>query len=142
MGYSNYEQDAIVSCFEEAGLECVPLSEWCVSWPMLRPEDMAQSTLYITLEPSPLRQGTAQPAMTDLIAQVGVGRVVIGCADPISSRTTKGATVLHQQGLIVSLGSVLGDDCQDLIRDYAALANSKLHRMSRQQMRLFQRPLH
>lgn len=142
-GHADYQTDAIVACLQHAGLECTPLAEWCVSWPstdQLR-HDLATATLYLTLEPSNQRQGTAVPSQTQLIQQAGIARVVIGAADPVASRATQGARTLHQAGLTVSLGSALPAACQALIRDYASLTNSKLHRMARQHSRLFGRPL-
>jgi len=58
-GRSNYEQHAIQAAIADAGIDATPLSEWCVTWPRdseLR-ENLRDSTLYVTLEPSAERQG-------------------------------------------------------------------------------------
>lgn len=142
-GHSDYNSQAVQACFQDAGLDVVPLSEWCVSWPPSEQarNDLANSTLYLTLEPTVERQGTAFPAVAQLIEQVGVKRVVIGCADPVESRATKGAAALHAAGIRVTLGSVLQEECTALISEYAMRANSKLQRMARQHFRQFHRPL-
>ena len=58
-GRSNYEHDAVEAAIADAGIVATPLSEWCVSWPSdesLR-QELRNSTLYVTLEPSAERQG-------------------------------------------------------------------------------------
>ena len=58
-GRSNYERDAVEAAIADAGIVATPLSEWCVSWPSdstLR-QELKNSTLYVTLEPSAERQG-------------------------------------------------------------------------------------
>ena len=142
-GRRDYNKEAVRASLQDAGLHITPLSEWCVSWPateQLR-QDLATSTLYVTLEPSSLRQGTAMPPLTRLIQQAGIARVVIGCPDPVESRATQGAATLHEAGISVSLASALPEECQGLVSEYAALANSKLQRMARNHFRMFGRPL-
>jgi len=142
-GRSDYNMGAIRACFEDAGLDVTPLSEWLVAWPAdakLR-KALASSTLYVTLEPSNTRKGTATPPVTHLIQQAGIRRVVAGCVDPVPEYASKGAAALHSSGIEVTLGGVLQEDCENLIRVYADLANSKLRVMARKHFQLFGRPL-
>lgn len=142
-GRSDYHQDCIRAAIADAGLVATPLREWCVSWPSNRAlrEALAQSTLYTTLEPSDRAQGEALPPITQLIEQSGIPRVVIGCADPIPERAMEGAARLHSAGISVSLG-VEQQDCEQLIEEYAQLANSKLQVMSRKFAERFGRVRH
>jgi len=58
-GRASYKKDAVRAAIADAGIVATPLREWCVSWPSdqrLR-KDVAESTLYVTLEPSTERQG-------------------------------------------------------------------------------------
>jgi pyrimidine deaminase RibD-like protein len=116
----------------DAGLQATPLREWVVSWPSNRQlrQDISEATLYVTLEPSNVRQGEVFPPMTQLIEQSGIPRVVIGCPDPVPEKATKGAGYLHSIGIIVRLG-VEQEACEDLIREYSKLANTKLQKMAR-----------
>jgi pyrimidine deaminase RibD-like protein len=132
MGRSDHQQDAVLHAISAAGLTVVPLSEWVVSWPSspkLR-SDLKEATLYVTMEPSNDRQGDMAPSLTQLIAQCGLTRVVIGCADPVPEKATEGAAALHKAGLEVILG-VEEETCQDLIQEYAHLANTKLQKFAR-----------
>lgn len=141
-GRSNFNTDAIRAALTDAGLEVTPLQQWCVSWPTsaeLR-QDLAQATLYVTLEPSADRKGTALPPITELIQLSGIPRVVIGSPDPVEGLAAKGASELHSSGVTVAMG-VLFEDCQTLIEYYSEAANSKLHRMARTHFKLFGRPL-
>lgn len=136
-GRSDHEQNAVVHAVQDAGLSVVPLSEWVVSWPsssQLR-EDIKSATLYITLEPSNERRGSMSPPLTQLIAQCGLTRVVIGCANPIPSRATEGAAALHKAGVEVVLG-VHKEECSEMIAEYTELSSTKLQRWAR---RHFQR---
>ena len=54
---------------------------------------------------------------------------------------SKGASSLHSSGLDVSMGSVLFDECSQLIEEYSEMANSKLQRMARKHFQQFGRPL-
>lgn len=58
-GYSSYNEDCVEAVIKNAGINATPLREWVVSWPADRKlrEDLAESTLYLTLEPSPERKG-------------------------------------------------------------------------------------
>mmetsp|Transcript_14868 Transcript_14868/g.28157 ORF Transcript_14868/g.28157 Transcript_14868/m.28157 type:complete len:688 (-) Transcript_14868:15-2078(-) len=141
-GRSDYQTEAIQACLKSAGLEITPLSEWIVSWPK-SPElraDLAQSTLYLTLEPSNQRRGTTTPPLTQLINLTGIPRVVIGAPDPVPELAMKGASALHAAGREVSLG-VLQEECEEVIAVYSQLANSKLHRMARSHFKQFGQPL-
>ena len=141
-GRSDYQTEAIQACLKSAGLEITPLSEWIVSWPKspdLR-EDLAGATLYLTLEPSHERRGTATPPLTQLIHLTGIPRVVIGAPNPVPELAMKGASALHAAGCEVSLG-VLREECEDVIAVYSQLANSKLNRMARSHFKQFGQPL-
>ena len=144
-GRSSYNEDAVVATFQKAGLDVTPLSEWLVAWPNSKSlrDSLAKSTLYVTLEPSSERKGKALPPITQLIQLSGIARVVIGVADPVPEQARKGASALHFAGLEVTVleESELQMDCQQLIREYAELANSKLRRMARKHFKLFGRPL-
>lgn len=142
-GRSDYNTDCVQAVMEDAGLEATPLQEWCVTWPSsskLR-DQLSNATLYLTLEPSMIRKGQALPPMTQLIEMSGVGRVVIGCADPIPEQATKAASALHDAGIDVRMGSVLAEECENLISAYAERATSKLQRMARKHYNQFQKPL-
>lgn len=131
-GRSDHKQDALLHAISGAGLSVVPLNEWVVSWsssPQLR-QDLKDATLYLTNEPSSERSGDLAPSFTALIAQCGFPRVVIGCADPVPEKTTEGAAALHKAGLQVVLGFE-EEECEELNKEYAALANTKLQRFSR-----------
>jgi len=141
-GTSDYSQDCIRAAIKDAGLEATPLREWCVAWTSNRKlrEDIAESTLYVTLEPSAERHGNSLPPMTELIEVSGIPRVVIGCPDPVPERAMVGASTLHAAGVVVSMGVEL-EDCEALISEYAQLANSKLQRFARSHKKQFGRPL-
>lgn len=58
-GRASYKKDAVRAAISDAGIVATPLREWCVTWPhdeQLR-KDVAEATLYVTLEPSTERQG-------------------------------------------------------------------------------------
>lgn len=142
-GRSDYRTEAIRACLDNAGLLITPLAEWAVAWPSetaLR-EAIASSTLYVTLEPSTRAHGTATPPVSNLIRQAGIPRVVIGCPSPVPEKAMKGAAELHAAGIAVSVGSVLGAECEELIAGYAKVVNSKLQRMARKHFQNFGRPL-
>lgn len=69
-----------------------------------------------------------------------IPRLVIGCQDPISENSTKGAGTLHAAGVSVTMG-VFQEDCQHLIEGYTKLANTKIQKMARQHMKRFGRPM-
>lgn len=132
------------------GVDVTPLQEWAVSWPAnpsLR-QALKISTLYVTLEPSPRRQGSALPPITSLIRQVGIKRVVIGCTDPCPEYQLKGCKALHDAGIQVDSNLLLDfhdnsilDSCLVCIEEYSDRSNSKLQRMARKHFDQFQRPL-
>jgi len=141
-GRSNYEHDAIQEAIADAGIGATQLSEWCVTWPKdskLR-DNLRDSTLYVTLEPSAERQGTDLPPLTQLIQLSGIPRVVIGCPDPIRDVATEGAATLHSAGLAVIMG-IRQDECEGIIEEYSERANSKLATMARDHYKRFKRPL-
>jgi len=138
-GRSDYNQDAVLGAISDAGLRVVPLSDWVVSWPESQElrDDLRTATLYVTMEPSNDRSGSLSPPLTQLIAQCGLTRVVIGCADPVPERATEGAAAMHKAGIEVILGGEqYQEDCEELIREYKNLSNTKLQRWAR---RNFQR---
>jgi len=141
-GRSDYSQHAIQAAIADAGIDATPLSEWCVTWPKdstLR-ENLRESTLYVTLEPSAERQGANLPPLTQLIQLSGIPRVVIGCPDTIPELASEGAATLHSAGLIVNMGT-LQVECEALIEQYSVMVNSKLQKMARKHFQNFQRPL-
>jgi diaminohydroxyphosphoribosylaminopyrimidine deaminase/5-amino-6-(5-phosphoribosylamino)uracil reductase len=139
-GRSDYSAHAIEYAFKEAGINATPLREWCVAWPSDSKfrKDVSESTLYVTMEPSNERQGEEKPPITQLIQMVGIPRLVIGCSDPILENAMEGAGRLHAAGVSVTMG-VREEECRELIRGYAELCNTKLHRMGRQHFRRFGR---
>lgn len=141
-GRSNYAGHAVEFAFQEAGISATPLREWCVAWPSDSKfrRDIAESTLYVTMEPSTQRWGQEKPPITQLIEMANIPRLVIGCRDPIPENAAKGAGALHAAGVSVTMG-VLEEESQSLIEGYAVLANGKLQRMARQHMRKFGRPM-
>lgn len=142
-GRSDYNKDCVQDVMENAGFDVTPLHEWCVGWPSsakLR-QEVSRATLYLTLEPSPRRKGQDLPPITQLIELSGVRRVVIGCPSPIPELSTKGAAALHSSGIDITMGSVLLEECESLIKLYSERADSKLQRMARKHYEQFERPL-
>ena len=139
-GRSNYAGHAIEFALKEAGINATPLREWCVAWPSDSKfrKDIAECTLYVTLEPSNERQGEEKPPITQLIQMAGIPRLVIGCQDPIPENAAEGAGRLHAAGVSVTMG-IRQEECMDLIKGYAALCNTKLQRMARQHFKRFGR---
>jgi hypothetical protein len=68
----------------------------------------------------------------------GIPRLVIGCQDPVPENASEGAGRLHAAGVSVTMG-ILQGECQDLIKEYTALCNTKIQRMARQHMKRFGR---
>lgn len=141
-GRSTYAGHAIEFAFQEAGINATPLREWCVAWPSDAKfrKDIAESTLYVTLEPSNHRQGEEKPPITQLVEMAQIPRLVIGCQDPIAENASKGAGSLHAAGVSVTMG-ILQDECNHLIESYAEHCNSKVHRMARNHFRIHGRPM-
>ena len=131
MGRSDYMRDSVQATIENSGLKATPLKEWCVDWvsdAKFR-DDLASSTLYVTLEPSPIGKGEDMPPITKLIEQAGIPNVVIGCPYPVAELAYKGAIALHKAGLSVRVlqsTDALNQECFSLIPEYTALANSKV----------------
>lgn len=148
LGCSSYKKDAIQDALQQSGLDAMPLREWCVTWPAdsaacwkLR-DDLAGATLYVTLEPLASRRGEMLPPMTQLIELSGVARVVIGTPDPVPERSGKGSQTLHRQnGLDVIMGTVLEEECRELVQPYMERANTKLMVMARNHRKRTGRPL-
>lgn len=141
-GKSTYDGHAIEFAFKDANINATPLREWCVAWPSDSKfrKDVAESTLYVTLEPSNERQGEEKPPITQLIEMSGVPRLVIGCQDPVPENSAVGAGRLHAAGVSVTMG-VRQEECMELIKGYTTLCNTKLQRLARQHMKRFGRPL-
>ena len=141
-GRSTYAGHAIEFAFQEAGINATPLREWCVAWPTDAKfrQDISESTLYVTLEPSNERQGEEKPPITQLVEMAAIPRLVIGCQDPIAENASKGAGSLHAAGVSVTMG-VVQDECNHLIESYAELCNSKVNRMARNHFRIHGRPM-
>jgi pyrimidine deaminase RibD-like protein len=144
-GRSDYKSEAVRNCILNAGIEATPLSEWCVSWPSdpsLR-RALKNATLYVTLEPSSQRHGSALPSTTNLIRETGIPRVVIGSVHPVHEEATKGAAALHAAGIQVSMigDTDVQDMCDQLITEYAALQKNKLMCQARKHVQIFGRPL-
>lgn len=66
------------------------------------------ATMYVTLEPC-CHHGK-QPPCTDAIIEAGIGRVVIGSADPNPLVAGKGVDILRKKGIAVTEG-VMKEDC-------------------------------
>lgn len=69
------------------------------------------ATMYVTLEPC-CHYGRTPPC-TEAILQNGIKKVVIGCIDPNSLVSGKGAAILREAGVDVVIG-VLQDKCIEL----------------------------
>ena len=130
-GRSDYMRDSVEAVIADAGLKATPLKEWCIDWissQKLR-DDIASSTLYMTLEPSPNAKGERLPSITKLIEQAGIPDVVIGCPSPIPDIAYKGASALHAAGISVRVlqdSDPLHQECVDLIPIYSELSNTKV----------------
>jgi len=72
-------------------------------------------TLYVTLEPCN-HQGKTPPC-TKAVLLAGIGKVVVGCADPNARVKGGGADFLRSKGVDVVVG-VLERQCQDMIADF------------------------
>lgn len=82
----------------------------------LNPEQLFNSTLYVTLEPC--NHYGKQPPCSDLIIKSGIKRVVVGQIDPHKLVTGKGIAQLQKNGIQVTTG-VLADDASKLNKFYS-----------------------
>eukprot|EP00591_Stephanopyxis_turris_P002188 CAMPEP_0195530634 /NCGR_PEP_ID=MMETSP0794_2-20130614/33599_1 /TAXON_ID=515487 /ORGANISM="Stephanopyxis turris, Strain CCMP 815" /LENGTH=676 /DNA_ID=CAMNT_0040662185 /DNA_START=273 /DNA_END=2303 /DNA_ORIENTATION=+ len=141
-GITTCNQDCVVAALSSAGVEATPLREWCVTWTADRKkrEEIHGATLYTTLEPSSEHNGESLPPITQLIECSGVKRVVIGCRDPVTEHGSLGAAAIHAAGLSVSMG-IENEACEDLIKEYSDLANTKLQKFARNHLKAHKRPL-
>jgi pyrimidine deaminase RibD-like protein len=143
-GFSSYKRDAVRSVFENAGLGVTSSgAEWSLTWPDNSDARSFSSavTLYITMEPSAESYGTTSPPTTKLIELAGIPRVVIGTLDPMAQNREKGANALRASGIDVIFGTMLQEECNDVIQQYVRRANSKLHLIACEHFNDYGRPL-
>jgi len=79
------------------------------------PELLANSTLYVSLEPCAHFGKT--PPCSDLIIESHIPRVVIGTVDPFAQVAGKGIERMQKAGIDVSIG-MLENECRDLNRRF------------------------
>lgn len=77
-------------------------------------EEASGATLYVTLEPCK-HVGRTGPCCGAILAS-GIGRVVIGCEDPVRAHAG-GANMLRQHGVEVTMG-VRRDEAERLVADF------------------------
>jgi diaminohydroxyphosphoribosylaminopyrimidine deaminase/5-amino-6-(5-phosphoribosylamino)uracil reductase len=82
----------------------------------LTPEQLSNSTLYVTLEPC--NHYGKQPPCSELVATCGIKRVVIAQVDPHQLVTGKGIATLKKHGLAVATG-VLAKQARQLNEHYS-----------------------
>jgi len=145
-GYSDCLEDCVPKCLTDAGLTVTPLREWAIGYPTRELQDVLHNdaTLYLTLEPSAERNGSLMPSITRLIEDAGIHRVVVGAMDPIPELQSKGCSALHAAGVHVDVlpsGSAVEQQCQQLISEYSARINTRLHRRARRHFAKKGRPL-
>ena len=148
---SDCRMEAVRKCLLLAGCDIQLVQKdddennhWHVS--LAKKNHLRDATLYVTLEPSTRRRGTALPSAAELIITTAaeedaIGRVVIGAPCPVPEKAGRGVRMLEEAGLRVRMGGILEEDCQDLVSEFAALANCKLQRMARNQFAASGRPL-
>jgi len=86
-------------------------------------EDVAGSTLYVTLEPC--RHWGKTPPCTDAIIKSKISRVVVGMLDPFPEMRGKSIELLNQQGIATVVG-VLEADCRSLNEVYLKYTSAGL----------------
>jgi diaminohydroxyphosphoribosylaminopyrimidine deaminase/5-amino-6-(5-phosphoribosylamino)uracil reductase len=86
-------------------------------------EDVAGSTLYVTLEPC--RHWGKTPPCTDAIIRAKISRVVVGMLDPFPEMQGKSIELLKENGIKTLVG-VLEDDCRALNDVYLKYITSGL----------------
>lgn len=87
------------------------------------PEQLYDSTIYVTLEPCSHYGKT--PPCAELIINSGIPRVVVGSTDPNERVSGRGIAMLRDAGIEVITG-VLNDKCEELNRPF--MVAHKLHR--------------
>ena len=86
------------------------------------PELLANSTLYVSLEPCAHFGKT--PPCSDLIIESHIPRVVIGTVDPFAQVAGKGIERMQKAGIDVSIG-MLENECRDLNRRFFTFHEKK-----------------
>lgn len=79
------------------------------------PALLARSTIYVSLEPCAHYGKT--PPCADMLVEVGIPRIVIGCQDPFAKVAGRGIRKLREAGREVVVG-VLEKECRYLIRRF------------------------
>ena len=81
------------------------------------PGDLAQSTLYVTLEPCWHFEGKRTPPCAQLLIDRGVRRVVVAAEDPDGRVAGRGLAALREAGVEVEVG-LLADEALQLLQPY------------------------
>ena len=138
-GVSDYKTDAVISALQYAGCTIEQSYGWKLSFEASLKDELAASTLYLTLEPSVESRGTTRSSIVDLIKEAKISRVVVGSLDPASEGV--GVAALTQAGVEVSLSSELQEECEELILDYAAVSQTRLRKAAKSHYERVGRPL-